>query len=295
MFDTITQTELPSSLKDRINRKQINVVTFSPNGKQLAAGGEERIWVYDLDSGKQTAVLSGHSDRIRVLAYAPDCRTLASSSEDSTLRLWDINSSNEIATILGESSNLVNVLASSPDGVPLTAWNEETARLLSNTTADPSRIRSLTFSNDGKTVVSGSVDGKIRIWEIETGRQLSSFSAHDGLVLALSFSPNGKLLASGGSDTAVRLWELESKHLLATFTAHSDSVYILAFSPDGEILVSGGRDPEIRLWNVAARGLMSTIPIQEGFIWEMAFIENSENEEQRLVSVSRDGTFYNRI
>ena len=62
---------------------------------------------------------------------------------------------------MGESSNLVSVLASSPDGVPLTAWNEETARLLSSSTADPGKIRALTFSPDGNTLVSGGADGKI--------------------------------------------------------------------------------------------------------------------------------------
>ena len=168
-------------------------------------------------------------------------KTLASASEDSTLRLWDTDSANEISILAGESSSLVSALASSPDGVPLTAWNEETDRLLRNSTADPGRIRSLTFSTDGKTVVSGSADGKIRVFELETGRQVSSVSAHDGLVLALAFSPDGKILASGGSDAAVRLWELESKHLLSTFTAHSDSVNSLAFSHDGEILASGGK------------------------------------------------------
>ena len=78
------------------------------------------------------------------MTFASDNRTLASASEDSTLRLWDTDTANEIATLAGESSSLVNVLASSPDGVPLTAWNEETARMLSGSTADPARIRALT-------------------------------------------------------------------------------------------------------------------------------------------------------
>ncbi len=292
MFDKKTQKQLPQGLKDRICKKQVSVLSFAPDRTRLAAGGDDRIWVYDLSSEAQFSVLSGHTGRIRSLSFAPDSRTLASSSEDSSLRLWDTDSSNEIATLAGESSSFTTALATSPDGVPLTGWNEETARLLGSTTSDPAYIRTITFSTDGSLLVSGGADGKIRVWEIETGRELSSFAGHDGLVLSLAFSPDGKYLASGGSDTTVRLWEWEDKHLLSIWTGHSDSVSALSISSDSSILASGGRDPQIILWNIKALGRMGHISSVEGYTWEIDFWQTDEKEQ--LVTVNRDGELYIR-
>lgn len=293
MFDNKTQKQLPQGLTERISKKQVSVLSFSSDKSRLAAGGDGRIWVYDLSTEAQFAVLSGHTDQIRSLTFAPDNRTLASSSEDSSLRLWDTDSSNEIATLAGEPSSFTTALASSPDGVPLTGWNEETARLLSNTTSDPARIRTLTFSTDGSLLVSGGTDGKIRVWEVETGRELFSFAGHDGLVLSLAFSPDGKYLASGGSDATVRLWEWEDKHLLSIWTGHSDSVSALTISSDCTTLASGGRDPQIILWNIKALGRMGHISGVEGYIWEMEFWQTEDKKEQ-LVTVNRDGELYIR-
>lgn len=291
MFNNQQQVELPHSLKEKLSQKQVTDISFSGDGCSIAACGSDRIWVYDFEKGEQSAVLSGHTDRIRSVAFAADKNTLASASDDSTLRLWDTESSNEITVLAGETFSLISALSSSPDGVPLTSWNEDAIRMLSGTAVDPSRIRSLGFSTDNKTLLSGGADGKIRIWDIESGRQLTSISAHDGLVLSVSFSPDGSLIASGGSDSTVRLWEVESEHLLATFGAHSDSVNALAFSADGSLLASGGRDPVIRFWNVGGRQLMSTTDAPDGFIWKLEFWSESNSDEQ-LAILSRDGNLF---
>ena len=231
-------------------------------------------------------MLSGYTERVRAVAFAPDNSLLASGSEDNTLRLWDTVTARETLTLAGDS-NLVQALASSsPDGVPLPGWDPRTEQLLANATEAPGRIRSLAFSPDGTTLASGSADGKIRLWEVETGRSLSSFSAHDGLVLALAFSPHGKVLASGGSDTLVRVWDVDSEHLLSILRGHTDSVDTVAFAGDGELLASGGRDRHIQLWDVGTDDLITSFQVKEGAIRELMFSTDSE----KLLCVTQEGS-----
>ena len=119
LFQNSIQSELPPGLKTRFDRKQVMAITFSPDGTRLAAGGDGRIWIYDTATGAQFAMLSGYTEHMRALAFAPDNSLLASGSEDNTLRLWDTATAREVLTLAGDS-NLVNALASSsPDGVPL--------------------------------------------------------------------------------------------------------------------------------------------------------------------------------
>ena len=119
LFQNCVQSELPPGLRIRFDKKQVMAITFSPDGTRLAAGGDGRIWIYDTATGAQFAMLSGYTERMRALAFAPDNSLLASGSEDNTLRLWDTATAREVLTLAGDS-HLVNALASSsPDGVPL--------------------------------------------------------------------------------------------------------------------------------------------------------------------------------
>lgn len=286
LFQNSAPAELPPGLKVRFEAEQVMALSFSPDGTRLAAGGENRIWVYDTASGAQFAMLSGYTERMRALAFAPDNTRLASGSEDNTLRLWDTAAAQEVLTLAGDS-NLVNALAAaSPDGVPLPAWNPTTERILAGSTEAPGRIRSLAFSPDGTTLASGSTDGKVRFWDAESGALRSTFAAHDGLVLALAFSPSGAVLASGGSDTLVRLWNPEGEHLNAILRGHTDSVSALAFSADGELLASGGRDNYIQLWETRDDSPISLFPVSQGPIQELTF----STDDAHLFCATRDGS-----
>ncbi|BBD61132.1 WD-40 repeat-containing protein [Nostoc sp. HK-01] len=122
-----------------------------------------------------------------------------------------------------------------------------------------SRVNSLSFSPDGKTLASGSADNTIKLWNVSTGKLLKTLSGYSSPVYSLSFSPDGKTLASGSADNTIKLWNVSTGKLLKTLSGYSSPVYSLSFSPDGKTLASGSADNTIKLWNVSTGKLLKTL------------------------------------
>lgn len=111
-------------------------------------------------------------------------------------------------------------------------------------------IGAYAFSTDGKRVLSGDIEGTVRLWEVETGRCLRVFKGHTGWVSSVAWSADRRLAISGSHDHTVRLWGVESGRCLRVLEGHTDGVIGVAWSADQRQAISGSADTTIRLWDI---------------------------------------------
>src|SRR6266545_3526461 len=168
-----------------------------------------------------------NSGSVYSVAFSPDGKTLASSSEEgneSALRLWDVN----------------------------------TGRLIRSFEERNQWVPSVAFSPDGKMIASGSHEQVVKLWDVGTGNLIRSFMGHRNTIHSVAFSPDGKTLASGSSDHKVKLWDVSAGKLIHSFEGQNYEVHSVAFSPDGKTLASGG-SATIKVWSIGAKRLLGSL------------------------------------
>ncbi|KAH9489954.1 TAF5-like RNA polymerase II p300/CBP-associated factor-associated factor 65 kDa subunit 5L [Bulinus truncatus] len=207
----------------------------------------------------ETAKLLGHHGPVYKSRFLSDSKTyLLSCSEDSTVRLWNLESQTNVCLYKGHSSAVWDLNTSSTDNWFASCSHDTTAKLWTFERTYPLRsyvghtfdVDCVDFHPNGNYLATGSGDKTVRFWNVSEGRTVRLLQGHRGSVLALAFSPNGKFLASAGEDRRIRVWDLGSGQVLKDLRGHSDTIFALAFDDTSSILASGGADCCVRIWDI---------------------------------------------
>jgi WD40 repeat protein len=155
-----------------------NSLAFSPNGKWLIGGLDWGVVFWDVASGKELGGFDGDENAINQVAFLPNGRAVISAGMDYTVRVWDLDLSDEVRRI-----------------------------------ELPGGGQSLKFaiSRDGKYLATFGGDADVRVWEVTTGKKIAHFKGHACNVTCAAFSPDGTALATGCEDTTILIWDLAGR------------------------------------------------------------------------------------
>lgn len=216
------------------------VIALSQDSRVLAIAMIERRHIYPIHAfnvitGTHSFTLTGHSRRIKSLAFSPDGKTLACGDVYHSIKLWDVDT-----------------------------------QAMRSTYKAPVSFSSLSFLPNGKLLASGCHDGSIYYWNVTKNQEgllgkvgqyfpKLRLKKHNWDVTALTFSPNGKILITGSEDGTIRSWNTETGKQQYTITGHLVEISGFATTTDEDkMLVMHTWGYQIVQWDLKLLGLVSS-------------------------------------
>lgn len=279
-----------------IRRGGVGVLVFSPDGSQLAIGGDAGVLqLLDWRSRSVVPLETGLGDGITALAFSPSGEMLAAGFgfTETAIRLWDVASRQPCGQLTNHTDWVV-ALAFAPDGWRLiSASMDRTIRVWG--IAEMAELRCLQASQgvpalallpDGKTIVSGGYDGAVCFWDLVAP---SRVAAHTNLVISygmelesnvnvgnyvpgnldwkvvrrftLAHEPEGRRFVTSDRDGSLAVYDARSVQPLENLPALGSNNWAVAFSPDGRWLAVGQASGRISVWDWKTRTATASLAI----------------------------------
>lgn len=166
-------------------------------------------------------LLESHRDPVNCIAFHPKFSSLASGSDDCTIKIWDWEHGELEATLKGHTK----------------------------------AVRDMDYgdTSSGTLLASCSSDLTIKLWNPADGyNNFKTLQGHEHIVSAVRFIPSRNLLASASRDKNVKLWNVANGYCIKTIEGHTAWVRDISVSFDGQFLLSTGDDMTVRLWDISA-------------------------------------------
>jgi len=171
-------------------------------------------------------------------------------------------------------------------------WDLDTGKVVTKWTGHRSNVTSVSWSQDGVRIMSGFIDGTVKMWDVESRKIILEINTGlSGIYLrGAIYSPDETMIATGGSDDAekefLKIWDAKAGKLIKNLTGHTNDVTCLAWTHDQSTLISGSRDSSIRTWNTTTWQQIAILTEHTGTVFAIAISPNG----RILASASADKT-----
>lgn len=193
-------------------------IEFSNDGKLLAYIVDKALKIIDVPTGKLQHTIESEYSQFFSLAFSPCSNLIAVGTEYGEIHIFEVGSGRTLSVCK----------------IP----NEEEPNVVNY-------VRSVQFSNDGIHLLSGTVDGKVRIINLNTNAIEKTFWGHSDQVVSVMYSPDEKRIASVSWDNKLCIWDVHTGKLIRKETISSiegERCTAVTYHPDGNTIAVASSD-----------------------------------------------------
>lgn len=288
-WETTSWERLPSQPTNLVG-EFTRLLAYSSDGRHFATSKDAGIVIWDACASPPSQRFLGRLYWPTSVAFSPDGQLVAAVGQADYAVVWDVEEGKEIWR-LPTGPKLASAVAFSPDGRRLVTggemtriWEMDGGRLMA--TLKGGQDVALSFSPDGRTLLSACNDGTARLWSALPDKEQGSLLTAGR---PLCFSADSRVLAVLSTNNSVDYWDVRSSRMLTSFklpvnVGQRDTV---AASPDGELVAQVCTDGIVRIWQRDTGAQVADLMLQPAPKWPWLQF----SPDSRLVAVSCDTSF----
>ncbi|KAE8589767.1 hypothetical protein XENTR_v10017731 [Xenopus tropicalis] len=190
---------------------------FLDDNQIVTSSGDTTCALWDIETGQQKTVFTGHTGDCMSLAVSPDFNLFISGACDASAKLWDVRQGECRQTFTGHESD----------------------------------INAICFFPSGQAICTGSDDATCRMFDLRADQEISVYSQDSIIcgITSVSFSLSGRLLFAGYDDFNCNIWDSLKRERVGVLSGHDNRVSCLGVTSDGMAVATGSWDSFLKIWN----------------------------------------------